>query len=360
MQEFLTFFNGIEGNAFTLVFMTIFVCALALFHSVFFHMIAEDKLKPAWLLFVIYPAIGVGLFFIRPGLIVAWALFLFASLVVGFLLSFLFQIIKGIYDFLKKHKEKPLYKRILMLLVGGVCLCLFFATGPLFIFIIILVVLIFSLITGEKNRFLKLQAVLPTSKIRSMAMGLVEIEGEAELIDEPFVTPIKSKKCIGYHYTVESIKRDNDGDKSYTTIQDERKCRNFMLKDETGQVEVSSENLQFILFSVDEQYSTSSRRYTQYVLYEANKILLIGAASLQESKPIVVREEVKNVFGMMPVSAIDKWNRFKPLRSALFMYLAAFGLLVALIVVLSIHEVDGLLVISLPENLFSWNFIFDN
>ncbi|NDV57622.1 hypothetical protein [Bacteroides sp. 519] len=346
------------GSIFVLFFLLIFISGISLFHTAFVHR-AGKKLKPSWLLFAIYNLVATLLFFIHPGLTVGWLILLFGATFVVAILATILGVGMNFYQGVRKiltNKSQSLYKRILTLIVSALCICLFFTTGPFFFIIAIIGTIIYSAIWGGSNRFNKLQAILPTSKIRSMAMGLVEVEGKVRIKDQKLVAPIESKQCIGYHYTIESISRDKDGDKRYSTIHDEKKCNRFFIEDETGMVEVDTDKLDFIMFGIDERYSTSSRRYTQYALYEGDEMLLIGKANLENNTPIITHEEIKNVFGIAPVTSVNRWNRFKPLRSSLILYLMAFGFLVGMILILSIKEVDGMIVVSLPQNIFSWTF----
>ncbi|RTZ49614.1 hypothetical protein EJ377_04200 [Chryseobacterium arthrosphaerae] len=56
------------------------------------------------------------------------------------------------------------------------------------------------------KRFLRLQASLPTSKIKSLAKGIVEVEGTL-IMKEPLSSPVDHEICIGYYYTIEDIDR---------------------------------------------------------------------------------------------------------------------------------------------------------
>ena len=360
MFHFIDF--DIEKNVFTLIFFLIFISGITLFHTVILSSLLERKgksIQPAWLLFAIYNAVGVVLFFISPSLTICWFIFLFVSVFVLVILAAILGIIGGIFLTIKKtitqKKGQPLYKTTGTILLGLISIILFFATGPFFFFISIIGTILYSAFTGGNRQYFKLQAILPTSKIRSMAMGLIEVEGVVSAI-ESLNTPIKSKKCIGYYYTVEEEKRDKDGDSSYSTIHSEKKCNRFLIKDDSGEVEVLPEKLDLIMLPIDEQYQSGRKRYTQKVLFDGNEMLLIGKATLEEDKPVIAHEENRNVFGIAPADRVTRWNRFKPLRTTALIYVMTFAFLVGMILILSIEEVDGRVVVTLPENLFSWSF----
>lgn len=347
---------SIDKNIFMFIILLVLVSALAFFHTVFLSAF-KKQIKPKWLLWAIYGTIGSVLFFINPAFTVAWIIFLFVSLFVIFLLVAIFSIGTNIVQEVKRlyNKQEPLYKKIFSVLATILLIWLFFSSGPFFFFGVFVFIIIANIVGGKKNKYLKFQAILPTAKIRSMAMGLVEVEGTVKVVDK-LLTPIKSKECIGYHYTIESVKTDKEGNKHYTTIHDEIKCNTFIIQDETGSVEVIPEKLDFVMFPVDEQYTSRSRRHTQYILNDGDKMLLIGKANLMNDVAVITHEDIKNVFGISPVVRVSNWNKFKPLRSKLLVYGVFFAFLVGIIMILSISEADGNIIIRLPENIFSWDF----
>jgi hypothetical protein len=88
---------------------------------------------------------------------------------------------------------------------------------------------------------------MPTSKIRSLAMGLVEINGVVvplELLD----SPINKKKCVYYKFKVEREEtyRDKEGNTRtrWVTIDQDQKDTRFYLKDNTAQVLVEPKGAQ--------------------------------------------------------------------------------------------------------------------
>jgi hypothetical protein len=173
---------------------------------------------------------------------------------------------------------------------------------------------------GNKGRFLNLQRTLPTSKIRSVTMGLAEIEGKLMMI-EPVITPIKKKECIGYHY----------------------------------KIEVNPQNIKLPLVEKDEQYSNSGKRYTQYVLYPNDKMLLIGKAGLKENnQPVFEYESIKKVFAISPSNKVLKYNLYKPLLNSFILFTCFFGLMTALILITPVEIKDNRLIIGNPglENPF--------
>ena len=73
---------------------------------------------------------------------------------------------------------------------------------------------------------------IATSKMRSVAMGLVEVKGNVESIDEIFIDPIFGKPCVYYSINISKRKRKN----RWSTIHAETKSGSFLLSDDTGSV----------------------------------------------------------------------------------------------------------------------------
>ena len=77
---------------------------------------------------------------------------------------------------------------------------------------------------------------VPTSKIRSIAMGLVEVYGDA--IPENnglFITPFSNRQCLYYNYKIQE-RRGSGKRAHWVTIRQETKINNFYIQDETGKV----------------------------------------------------------------------------------------------------------------------------
>jgi len=81
---------------------------------------------------------------------------------------------------------------------------------------------------------------IPTSKIRSLAMGLVEIYGEVvPAYKEILKSPFSNKDCVYYSYTIEEY-RSSGKSSSWVVIDAGRKEQPFYLKDDTGGVLIDS------------------------------------------------------------------------------------------------------------------------
>lgn len=77
---------------------------------------------------------------------------------------------------------------------------------------------------------------IPTSKIRSLAMGLVEIVGQVVPVKNKILkSPFSERDCVYYRYTIQEYRRSGKNSHWVTIKKGERK-ELFYLKDDTGMV----------------------------------------------------------------------------------------------------------------------------
>ncbi|WP_300689689.1 GIDE domain-containing protein [Chryseobacterium sp.] len=203
-----------------------------------------------------------------------------------------------------------------------------YAKKAIIIIPLVIVVLIFITLmrpTAAK-RFLRLQSSLPTSKIHSVAKGLAEIEGKL-IMKNPLFSPVKNETCIGYYYTIEDIDRDSDGKESYRTIHKETQCNIFQVTDDTGTIEVEPDGIELVLLEETNSSSHSGKRYTETLLKEGQKMLLVGYADSKNGVPFIRKDEYHKVFGITSSSGITVWNKYQPLLRS-FMFTCSIILLI--------------------------------
>lgn len=349
METFSDFYNSLSVEWPFLFFMMFMSMGVAIFHTVIIGGLFNINIKPKWLFFIVNPALIAisGLVDVKLGVLVFIILFLSV-----FVLGILGMIISSISDGYKRVKredkervkigKKPLPWWIKIL--GSLSTLFFFgfmlSLGPAYFIIIIFIILPFlTSIFNKSNKkiFYKLQRVLPTSNIRSVAMGLAEISGKAKTIDTN-VSRISSKNCIGFYYTIESIATDSDGDKSYSMEFSETVCNPFFLEDNSGKIKVIPSEIEFIDFGIDEQYHSALKRYTQYLLVENQEVLLIGKAGLgKNNQPVFEKEEIKNVFGMAPVASVANYNELRPLMQSAGYFIYFWVITIALLLITPIN-----------------------
>lgn len=193
----------------------------------------------------------------------------------------------------------------------------------------------------DKRKFLKLERILPTSKIRSMAMGLVELDGrvKSRKITTPKM-PLKQGKCIGYYYTVED-RYTHDGKISYKKVHSEMVISPFVLKGKTGEVHVDADSLKMVGFPLQQEVIKNGQRYRQYVLFSHQKIKLIGHAKREGSRVIVTKDTHQNIFSITPVQALNEHYELQPLMRSLLYHSVFVVIMIAVILMLDIQFVDG-------------------
>lgn len=370
MNDFLDSFGDTSGVP--ILFLTIFSFFIAIFHTILLKQLFKLKFKN-WLLFVVYPLSIVALGSLHKSLGIIIMITLFAStfiiVIIGFIVSGIHSKRKADQEkqrFRKKHNiEKPKFSWLKMLkgLLGSILFTAsFFMFGPItFIFIIFVLPFIKNIFSpSNRKKLLNYQAILPTSKIRSLAMGLAEIEGKL-IMQEPLISPIKSKTCIGFSYEIEDIDRDKEGRESYSTIFYEQKCNPFYVEDDTGKIEVNPTNLEYVWMPVDEQYRSGGRRYTQCLILQGQETLLIGKAGLKENNtPVFEKDDIKNVFAIAPSNRITGYNTNKPLFDSARLYFGVFAFFTAMILITPIHLESNRIVVKKPDFIKKTESFFSN
>ncbi|PRB83773.1 GIDE domain-containing protein [Pseudomonas sp. MYb185] len=75
----------------------------------------------------------------------------------------------------------------------------------------------------------------PTSKIRSAAQGLVELNGRVDADGHaPLISPLGGRSCLWYRFTVEEYRRSGRS-REWRTVERGVSDRPFLLRDDTGQ-----------------------------------------------------------------------------------------------------------------------------
>ena len=96
----------------------------------------------------------------------------------------------------------------------------------------------------------------PTSKIRSVAVGLVEVNGYAEKFENLLVSPFAQAECVYYSYKTEERRKSGKSHKWITIASDKTKFP-FLLRDDTGLILIDPQGAECRLES-DRSYRMSS------------------------------------------------------------------------------------------------------
>jgi hypothetical protein len=148
---------------------------------------------------------------------------------------------------------------------------------------------------------------VPTSKIRSIAMGLVEIYGEVvPWNDNILKSPFTQKDCVYYRYTIDEL-RSTGKSAHWITINKGVDFDNFYLKDDTGMVlvdpldakiDIPASNVYDSSLGKDPPYKVrqflqannvafegrifginKTMRYTEYFISPKDKLYIMGTAT---------------------------------------------------------------------------------
>lgn len=90
----------------------------------------------------------------------------------------------------------------------------------------------------RQHRFLRLIENIPTSPVRSVAAGLVEVKGQAIPCGEVLRAPFSGEACVYYQFEVKE-RRGYGRRKHWVTVAKEQSHDRFLLHDETGEILVS-------------------------------------------------------------------------------------------------------------------------
>lgn len=346
MKEFFDFFNQQQVDYPMLVFLMAFSCGIAFFHTLIFSGLYDLNLRPKWIFFLINPLL-VGLFFLKQSGYAFLALIILSATV--FISAFIGMIYAGIRDAKKDKIDQEKFEtkynipkksklRRFFATIGGftiIALGLWLASSGklslLLIIIPVLVVLDAIFFPSRKTNFYKLQAILPTSKMNAVAMGVVEVVGDLVEI-EPLISPHFKESCIGYSFRIEQETRDKDGKSSWRTIFTERKTNSFKIKDETGSVKVIGDELEYYITKVDRQNESGSKRYSETYLKNDDYIFLIGYADSDNGETIIKKDDYHKVFGVAVPRDVALRNKFSPLLTSFLTTLFFITLIIIYII----------------------------
>ncbi|RWW91673.1 hypothetical protein [Flavobacterium cerinum] len=228
-------------------------------------------------------------------------------------------------------ESKPKLKKFIGWIVSFVFMILFFVLNFRLLYIIPAVIFIAALLPSRRKAFYKMQALLPTSKMNAIAMGIVEVEGEVEEI-EPLISPYFSNSCVGYLYTIEEERKDDEGKRTWHTIHSESKTGTFKMNDETGSVTIDGEGLEYYTLNEDQQVESGSKRHTESYLKSRDYMLLIGYASSDNGATLIKKDDHYKVFGIAAPGEISIRNKYQPLLKSFLVTLFFLALIIVFII----------------------------
>lgn len=225
--------------------------------------------------------------------------------------------------------------KTLVIAFPAVFFLLFPFSGASGILIFVAVIAFAFMLPTPQRRFMRYQKNLPTSKVRSMASGLVELEGK--LVSQKLIrAPMSGKHCIGYYHSITEEERDTNGESRYRLVHEEKQCSAFVLDDGTGKVQIEADNLDFYLLPVSEEKRSGRQIWREYRLEAGEECLLIGQAVRRDNQMIIRRDSLRRVFGVAPVHSLKRRDKLNVLLGRARYYCVAIALFIALILVLPV------------------------
>ncbi len=131
---------------------------------------------------------------------------------------------------------------------------------------------------------------IPTSKVRSIAMGLVELEGYA-IPDVILTAPYTKTPCVFYHIIIERLVRHKNSS-SWVKEFEMKTDIPFFIKDDTGCVVLDPRGVEtdLSLRYVNVEYD---KRYKEYNIIEKEPIYVLGTAMRTDSTEEKIHKEVE-------------------------------------------------------------------
>lgn len=136
----------------------------------------------------------------------------------------------------------------------------------------------FGFIVLRRKRLLE---NIPTSRVRSVAMGFAELLGTAKQ-RKPLVAPFSGLPCVFYKYEVEEERREGRGGRRWVTIDHGTSKEPFYLADETGALLVDPTDAELVIecgyrhVEPGEGMFTGRKRYSEWWIVSGQKIFVAG------------------------------------------------------------------------------------
>jgi hypothetical protein len=121
----------------------------------------------------------------------------------------------------------------------------------------------------------------PTSKVRSVAMGHVEIQGTA-LKKFQLQSPLSKTECVYYNYQIEKEQRGSKGRTRWVTVEQGASTVYFNLQDATGVILIDPKDAEVITlekFRSIEQKGLTKYRYTESFILHGQQIYVLGCVT---------------------------------------------------------------------------------
>jgi len=135
---------------------------------------------------------------------------------------------------------------------------------------------------------------IPTSKVRSLAMGLIELAGKA-VPDVLLTAPYTKTPCVFYHIIIERLERRYSRHGSHTRWVKELEMKTdipFFLEDDTGSVVIDPRKAETDL-PLRYNQREGNKRYREYHIGQKEGIYVLGTAKKVDSLEEKTHKEVE-------------------------------------------------------------------
>ncbi|MEW6088599.1 MAG: GIDE domain-containing protein [bacterium] len=116
---------------------------------------------------------------------------------------------------------------------------------------------IYSFFDGLKKMKKRMMENIPTSKIRSLALGLVELSGKAEARNKPLQGPLSGKDCVFCKYSIERWERRGKSHSWAKVVEGGSYDIPFYIQDETGKVLIDPRTAEINFREIDFNLETN-------------------------------------------------------------------------------------------------------
>ena len=195
-------------------------------------------------------------------------------------------------------------------------------------------IIFLALIFSNSESFGQVEDRLATSKLGSVAMGLVEVSGKVKAI-KPLTSPFTKTRCVAYQHTVSEwdVKRRKSGNK----ISKESKVQRFRLEDSSGSVIVDSGQLTahgvpFVHRKVDKKPDFEFT-HKEYLLRENDEVMVIGRAESIDGETIIKHDSETNVFEVRVMATVQADRKDRPLMKSFGYTLLSLIMITAIMLV---------------------------
>ncbi|MEQ4922508.1 hypothetical protein [Proteus hauseri] len=262
------------------------------------------------------------------------------------------------YHQLQSEGESKFTALINTVFISLLLLCLsfgFFIDQRLFFLSFVLMFVYQFVKRTPEKRFLRFQKILATSKIRSLAIGLVEIEGKITA-GKILTSRLGKKECYGYFYYEYNISKDKEGKKSYHQTHCEKKINNFTMTDDTGSIQVLAADTPFVHLGIEphQDLEYNNKRFKEYILESKTTYLLIGHAEAINDEVVITRKEPHYLLGLSPQDYVVRWNNARPLRRNLSITVIIALFFIFSILVIPMDYQNGILTLDFNNTSFPW------